>query len=39
MIDFSEIGLFEKDGKKVTYEDLLRDIYQNAEDTRETMRI
>lgn len=38
MIDFSEIGLFEVDGKMVTYQDLLRDIYSNSDDTRESMR-
>jgi len=40
MIDFSEYGLFKKsDGTLVTYEDLLKDIYENAEEDRETVRI
>ncbi len=39
MIDFSEIGLFTtKDGKKVTYEDLLRDVYENSDESRKAMR-
>lgn len=38
-IDFSTIGLFTtKDGRKITYQDLLSDIYENAEESRETMR-
>jgi hypothetical protein len=40
MVDFSEYGLFErKDGTKVTYEDLLRDIYQNSEEDRDAVAL
>lgn len=40
MIDFSEIGLFKtKSGKKITYEDLLSDIYENSAESREAMRL
>lgn len=39
MVDFSEVGLFKtKDGRKVTYETLLQDIYENSEESRETLR-
>lgn len=37
-VDFSEVNLFTtKDGRKVTYDSLLSDIYENSEDTRATM--
>lgn len=39
MIDFSEFKLFEKDGKPVTYQDLLQDIYTNSEESKDTMKI
>ena len=40
MIDFSEIKLFkDKNGKMVTYEQLLQDIYSNSEESRETMKV
>ena len=39
MIEFSEIMLFTtKDGRKITYEQLLSDIYDNSTESRETMR-
>lgn len=38
MIDFSEIKVFKtKKGKYVTYEDILRDIYNNSSETRDTI--
>ena len=39
-VDFSEIGLFTtKDGRKITYEGLLSDIYENSEESRNTMKV
>jgi len=38
-IDFSTINLFTtKEGRKITYQDLLSDIYENSSESRETMR-
>jgi hypothetical protein len=40
MIDFSEFGLFKtSDGRKITYEDLLSDIYENTEEDRQSIKI
>lgn len=39
-IDFSEYGLFKRsNGTQVTYEDLLADIYENADDDRKTIQV
>lgn len=39
MIDFSGVGIFKtKDGRQVTYEDLLRDVYENNAETRESIK-
>lgn len=39
-IDFSEYGLFKRpNGTQVTYEDLLADIYENADDDRRTIQV
>lgn len=39
MIEFSDVKLFTtKNGKTVSYEDLLRDVYENSEETRESIR-
>lgn len=38
-IDFSEFDLFTtRDGRKINYEDLLCDIYENAEESRAALR-
>lgn len=40
MIDFSEIKVFKtSDGRVVSYEDLLRDVYENADETRRSIRL
>lgn len=39
MIDLSEVKIFvTKDGEKITYEDLLREVYENNQDTKQSIR-
>lgn len=39
MIDFSEVKLFKtSNGRSVTYEDLLRDVYEHSEETRDSIK-
>lgn len=39
-INFKDINLFTNhEGDNVTYEDILKDIYNNSEESRETMRV
>lgn len=39
MIDFSDVKLFTtRDGRKISYEDLLRDVYENNADTKESIK-
>jgi hypothetical protein len=38
-VNFSQVDLFTtRDGRKITYEQLLGDIYENSEESRESMR-
>ena len=40
MIDFSEVGLFKtSDGRMITYERLLSDIYENTEEDRDSIKV
>jgi hypothetical protein len=38
MANFSDLIIYEQDGKKYTYEDLLKEIHESNEETADTIR-